>query len=180
MLGEATVERVVADDAAAFDAFTARKLESSYRIAALIIGNPADAEDVTHDAFVAAWRHWSSLRDPDRADAWFGRILVNRCREHLRKVRRHRVVDISEELLELPAHGDHAAEAVDREAVGRAFARLDADHRICLVLRYYGDLTVPQIAEQTGVPEGTVKSRLHSALRTLRITVRADEIGGRS
>jgi len=168
VLGEAVVERGVAGDAATFEAFAARKLDPSYRIAALIIGNAADAEDVTHDAFVAAWRAWSTLRDPDRLDAWFGRILINRCREHLRRGRRGRVVDISQELLELPA----------REALARGFARLDPDRRICLVLRYYGDLSVREIADQTGIAEGTVKSRLHYGLRELRISLVTDAIGG--
>ena len=178
MLGEAVVERGVAGDAATFEAFAARKLDPSYRIATLIIGNAADAEDVTHDAFVAAWRAWSTLRDPDRLDAWFGRILINRCREHLRRGRRGRVVDISQELLELPAAGDHAVEFADREALARGFARLDPDRRICLVLRYYGDLSVREIAEQTGIAEGTVKSRLHYGLRELRISLVTDAIGG--
>jgi len=178
VLGEAVVERGVAGDAATFEAFAARKLDPSYRIAALIIGNAADAEDVTHDAFVAAWRAWSTLRDPDRLDAWFGRILINRCREHLRRGRRGRVVDISQELLELPAAGDHAVEFADREALARGFARLDPDRRICLVLRYYGDLSVREIADQTGIAEGTVKSRLHYGLRELRISLVTDAIGG--
>ena len=178
MLGEAVVERGVAGDAATFEAFAARKLDPSYRIATLIIGNAADAEDVTHDAFVAAWRAWSTLRDPDRLDAWFGRILINRCREHLRRGRRGRVVDISQELLELPAAGDHAVEFADREALARGFARLDPDRRICLVLRYYGDLSVREIADQTGIAEGTVKSRLHYGLRELRISLVTDAIGG--
>jgi len=178
VLGEAVVERGVAGDAATFEAFAARKLDPSYRIATLIIGNAADAEDVTHDAFVAAWRAWSTLRDPDRLDAWFGRILINRCREHLRRGRRGRVVDISQELLELPAAGDHAVEFADREALARGFARLDPDRRICLVLRYYGDLSVREIADQTGIAEGTVKSRLHYGLRELRISLVTDAIGG--
>ena len=179
MLGEAIVERGdVADDAAAFEAFAARKLDASYRIAALILGNAADAEDATHDAFVAAWRAWSSVRDPDRLDAWFGRILINRCREHLRRRRRRRVIDISAEMLELPAGGDVSLETADREALAHGFERLSVEHRICLVLRYYGDLSVREIAEQTRVAEGTVKSRLHYGLRELRISLGDDGIGG--
>ena len=177
MLGEGVVEGAVASDAGSFDAFAARKLEPSYRIASLILGNAADAEDVTHDSLVAAWRSWTSLRDPDRVDAWFGRILINRCRDQLRQNRRRRVIDISAELLDLPAGGDVSVEAADREAVARAFDELDADHRICVVLRYYGGRSVRQIAEETGVAEGTVKSRLHYALRALRISLDADAMG---
>ena len=178
MLSEGVAERSVADSATSFDDFATRNLESSYRIAALILGDAVEAEDATHDAFVSAWRNWSTVRDPDRLDAWFGRILVNRCRDQLRRARRRRVVDISPELLEIPSRGDISTEAADREAVARAFATLEPDHRICVVLRYYGDLTVRQIADRTGVPEGTVKSRLHYALQAMRVTVGTDETEG--
>ena len=57
----------------------------------------------------------------------------------------------------------------NREAMGRAFTRLSPEHRIVIVLRYYLDLTVDQIAERVGVPAGTVKSRLHHAIGELRI-----------
>lgn len=176
VLSERAVEGVVADDAADFAAFAARQLDASYRLATVIIGNATDAEDATHDAFLSAWRHWSTLRDPDRVDAWFGRILVNSCREFLRSRRRRPiVVDVSAELYaNALATTDASVDTADREAVARGFARLGPDHRICLTLRYYGDLTVRQIAARTGVPEGTVKSRLHHALRELRISLVTD------
>jgi len=155
-----------ADRAAAFSELAERHLADSYRLAALILGNRADAEDATHDAFVAAWKAWGSLRDPTHFEAWFGRILVNGCRDRLRRSRRHRVTDLSDELVP-SARGDIAAAAADRDAVGRGLARLDPDRRIVLVLRYYGDLPVDEIAARVGVPAGTVKSRLHYALRDL-------------
>ena len=64
-----------------------RALDSAYRYATLILGDPTDAEDATHDAALIAWRRFSELRDPDRFDAWFGRILVNTCRDRLRSRR---------------------------------------------------------------------------------------------
>ena len=62
-----------------------RQLDRSYRIARLILRDEAAAEDATHDAVMAAWQHWHRLKDPNRFDAWFGRILVNRCRDQLRR-----------------------------------------------------------------------------------------------
>jgi len=172
VLNEQVAEGAVADDATAFTAFARRQLESSYRLAAVILGNTGDAEDATHDAFEAAWRHWHSLRDLEKADAWFGRILVNSCRALLRqRGRRPAVRDVSDQLVELPAMGDLARESAERDALDRGFARLEPDRRICIALRFYADLTVPQIAERTGWPEGTVKSRLHHALRELRVTL---------
>jgi RNA polymerase sigma-70 factor, ECF subfamily len=167
MLRERDLGSTAADRATAFTELAERHLADSYRTATLILGDRADAEDATHDAFVAAWKHWSSLRDPGRFEAWFGRILVNECRDRLRHVRRHPVTDVSEALLADPAFGDVATATADRDAVGRALAGLDPDHRIVLVLRYYADLPVDEIASRTGVPAGTVKSRLHYALRDL-------------
>ena len=65
--------------AIAFTRLTADRLASCYRLATAILGDPIEAEDAAHDAAVRAWERWGSLRDPDRFDAWFGRILVNEC-----------------------------------------------------------------------------------------------------
>ena len=171
MVSERALENGNADRAAAFSELAAHHLTDSYRLAALILGDRADAEDATHDAFVAAWKSWGSLREPARFEAWFGRILVNVCRDRLRRSRRHAVTDLSDELLAAPAVGDIATAAAERDAVGCGLARLDPDQRIVLVLRYYRDLPVDEIAARMGIPAGTVKSRLHYALRDLGVAL---------
>lgn len=65
-----------------------RALDRAYRYATLLLGDPTDAEDAVHDAALVAWRRFRDLRDPARFEAWFGRILVNACRDRLR-ARRH-------------------------------------------------------------------------------------------
>ena len=170
MVTERAIGSASAERAAAFSDLAERHLADSYRLAAMILGNQADAQDATHDAFVTAWKHWGSLRDPDRFEAWFGKILVNVCRDRLRRSRRHgvmEVTDVSDELLAAPASGDPAAAAADHDAVGRGLGRLEPDQRIVLVLRYYRDLPVDEIAARMSIPAGTVKSRLHYALRDL-------------
>src|SRR5436190_13085076 len=59
-------------------------LDRAYRYATLVLGSRSDAEDAVHDAALSAWGKFSDLRDPTRFDAWFGRILVNACRDQLR------------------------------------------------------------------------------------------------
>ena len=173
MQGQRVIDEVGEDRATTFDAFASGRLDAAYRIATAILGDPAAAEDATHDAFVAAWRAWPSLRDPSRFDAWFGRILVNTCRNALRRSRRAIVVDVSARLAN-ESRDDYAAEAAVRDSLDRAFARLSADHRIAVVLRFYEDLTVDEIAHRTGVSSGTVKSRLHYALRALGVQLGQD------
>jgi RNA polymerase sigma-70 factor (ECF subfamily) len=150
----------------AFAALTRRHLDSAYRLAWAILGDTGDADDATQDAFALAWRARRSLRDPARFDAWFGRILVNVCRQRLRQRTRSPMRPL-EEVAE-PAIGDTSQQTSARDAISRAMARLDADHRIVVVLRYWADLPVDEIATRLNVPAGTVKSRLHSALRSMR------------
>jgi RNA polymerase sigma-70 factor (ECF subfamily) len=153
------------------------QLSSAYRLAAVILGDRVEAEDAVHDAILVAWRGFGTLRDPDRFDAWFGRILVNTCRDRLRRTRRRRLVDLGRELTdtEHPASPDDIQRAADRDAVERALDHLPVDERIAIVLRFHLDLTVPVIAHRLGVAEGTVKSRLHHALGVLRRALEDDQ-----
>ncbi len=152
-----------------FAALTHRHVDSAYRLAWAILGDTGDADDATQDAFALAWRKRSSLRDADRFDAWFGRILVNVCRERLRRRARQRVRTV--ELADDPPASsipDSSEPVTLRDSIRRAMTRLDDDHRTVVVLRYWADLTVDEIADRLDVPAGTVKSRLHYALRTMR------------
>ena len=90
-MGADAREARVAARQAAFQQLARLRLESSYRLARVILNDPAEAEDATHDAFVQAWQRWPSLRDPRRLEAWFDRILLNTCRNRLRSRRRRAV-----------------------------------------------------------------------------------------
>jgi RNA polymerase sigma-70 factor (ECF subfamily) len=150
-------------------------LDRAYGLARAILHDPIDAQDATHDAFVSAWRAWGSLRDPTRFEAWFDRIIVNTCRNRLRGTQR-RATDISSEVA--MASGDPFGQTEDRDVLGAAIARLSADHRIVVALRFYRDLTVDDIAGRLGVPSGTVRSRLHYALRALHDAIDAADSKG--
>ena len=126
--------------------------------------NAAEGEDATHDAAVLAWQRWSSLRDPERFPAWFQRILVNVCRDRMRRRHLRQVVSEPADL----RGPDPFAGSAERAALRQALDRLTPDHRTVIVLRYDADLSVDEIAERTGERAGTVKSRLHYALSSLR------------
>ncbi len=76
------------DQVAAFRRLADSHLDAAYRLARAILRDTTDAQDATHDAFVQAWRKWSTLRDPARFDQWFDRILVNTCRNRMVRSRR--------------------------------------------------------------------------------------------
>jgi RNA polymerase sigma-70 factor (ECF subfamily) len=149
----------------AFVALAEHEVAGLYRLATLIVGNEALAEDVVGDAIERAWRTWPRLRDPERFRPWITRIVVNACRDEVRRRSRIRFVG-------LDAGTDRTAPAGpsldERDAIGRAFATLDADERAVLVLRLDQDLEVPEVARRLGIPLGTAKSRLHRALGRIR------------
>jgi len=149
------------------------RLLASYRLATLILRDRAEAEDATQEAIARAWSCWETLRDKGRFDAWFDRILVNVCRNRMRHVRTIRVVAL-DDAFEAPAADTHVS-TIDRLALEPAFARLSPEQRIIVVLRYWRDLPVEEIADRLQIPAGTVKSRLHYALESLRTALETPE-----
>ncbi len=167
--------------AAAFaDLVNGPALDRAYHYAALMLGDREAAEDATHDAALTAWRRFGELRDPARFEAWFGRILVNMCRDRRRSQRRMVPgLDADVALRDRPTPGpDFADDLGRRDALASAIRGLSHDQREVVVLRFYLDLTVEQIAARTGARAGTVKSRLHYALQALHAAIDADTAGG--
>jgi RNA polymerase sigma-70 factor (ECF subfamily) len=157
-----------------FDALVHARLDSCYRLAAVLLGDRAEAEDAVHDAILRAQRSWISVRDGRAAPAWLDRIVVNECRDRLRRRRVGRAVVAAQPPNDLTTRSVDAASA-ERAALRDALAVLSVDHRVVVVLRYLLDLTVDEIAARTGTPAVTVKSRLHHARRELRAAYDAAE-----
>ena len=131
------------------------------------------AEDATQQALLDIWRDLPDLRDPARFDAWSYRLLVRACYAEGRRSRR-----ATPNLRLLPTDestaGEGLSEVVDRDQLERGFRRLSLEHRAVVVLHHYLDMPLEQIAETLGVPPGTVRSRLHHAMRGLRAALDAD------
>jgi RNA polymerase sigma-70 factor, ECF subfamily len=162
-----------------FRRLAAEHLDESYRLARAILRDPAEAEDATHDAFVRAWRRWSTLRDVERFDAWFGRILVNTCRNRLRYSARHRHQDLSTDLAnQVRAGADPFRPVDDRDLLRSALSQLSPDHQVVVALRFFADLPIREIAARLGIREGTAHSRLHYALEHLRQALGEDDQPG--
>jgi RNA polymerase sigma-70 factor (ECF subfamily) len=159
--------------AATFEALVGPWVDEMYRAAAAIVGE-ADARDVTQDALLDAWRGFARLRDRERVRPWLHAIIANRSRKHLRARRsRPRFVSIStwpEGTVE-----DRSTALAERDRLDGAFDSLPADQRIALALHYALDLSVPQVAAVLSVPEGTVKSRIHTGVERLRTVLAAED-----
>jgi len=156
------------------------ELDRAYRLAGLLLGDAVEAEDATQEALLRAWRSIGSLRDPAGFGAWFDRILVNGCRDRLRRRRRIRFIplDPGTGVGISAAAGDPFRVIHDRDEVLGAMAALDDDQRLVVVLHYWADLTLQDVATRVGWPIGTVKSRLHHALERMRSRM-GEEIGER-
>ena len=93
-------------------------VDRRYRLAGLLLGNAADAEDATQEAMVRAWRSAATLRDPSRVDAWLDGILVNVCRDRMRRRKLVRFMVVADGATG-PAQDQFQA-VIDRDEVARA------------------------------------------------------------
>jgi RNA polymerase sigma-70 factor (ECF subfamily) len=169
--GLSAVELPGDERATAFASLADRHLSRAYRLAVVVLGSELEAQDAVQDAAVAAWDRFVDLRDHSRFDAWFDRILVNGCRDRLRRRGRVRLVDLGG--MPEPSSADGSGTVAERDALRRALGGLSAEQRVAVVLRYYGDLSLEEISARTGEPLGTVKSRLHYGLNALRAAYEA-------
>lgn len=143
-----------------------RVLGDAYRLAGYLLGDATEAQDAVEDALTRSWQAWSTLRDQDRFEPWFDRILVNVCRDWLRKRRGVRIEELNDELAVYI--DDPFKAAIARNEVASLMHILNPDQRVVVALRFWRDLSLQQIADLLDIPLGTVQSRLHYALRALR------------
>ena len=169
MTDDEAIRRCQDGDHDAFRHLVERYKNALYGTAYVMTGNAAHAEEHVQEAFLSAWRGIRTFRRGLPVKPWLMRILVNTVLSQQRR-RTLTTVPIEESLLPgtTPGPQDSVEASENREAVRQALARLSLEHRQVVVLRYFADLTVPQVARSAGVREGTVKSRLHRALRQMR------------
>jgi RNA polymerase sigma-70 factor (ECF subfamily) len=167
------VERAMHGDEAAFDALIERVGDHLHSVARRILRDPYLAEDATQRALLDAWQNLPRLRDPDRFEAWAHRLIVNACHAEARRERRHganlRLVATDD-----PVVLDSASRIANQLQLDQAFRQLGVEHRTVVVLIHYVGLSAAEAAEAMGTPVGTVRSRLHYALKALRAAVEAD------
>lgn len=157
-------------DRAAFEHLARESYDRLYALARRIVGDPSDAEDVTQEALLQAWRELPRLREPERFDAWLTKLLVHACYDLLRGRRRR---EARVPWIVPNAAGPDPVGIEERERLEAAFARLSPEHRAVLALHFYRDLSAVEIAGLLGVPEGTVNSRLYYGTRALRAAIEA-------
>jgi RNA polymerase sigma-70 factor (ECF subfamily) len=179
-LERSLLQRLRARDERAFRELIDGHRDRVYNITYRMLGNRAEAEDVAQEVFIAVFRMIDTFREESKFSTWLYRVAVNHAKNRIKYLaRRHdrQQDELDESAGQVAASGpagpmprpDRAVEGAQMEKVlQEAIASLDEDHRVVVILREVEDLSIEEICEITGLPDGTVKSRLHRARLALR------------
>lgn len=166
-----------AGDSAAIDVLISAHKTRIYRLALSMLDDPAEADEATQDTFIAAVNRLDSYRGDSSFGTWLYAIALNTCRERLRKRRtRQRLAAVLHALRKFD-RAEHPEQTVIRReadaALWSAIRMLDDHQREAVILRYYHDLRLEDIARITGVTERTVRNRLYAAHQRLQGLLKA-------
>ena len=150
-----------------FDEWVAARGPALLRLAYVLTGNRADAEDAVQDALARALPRWEHIRNVGDPDAYVRRMVVNAHTSWWRRFRR-RETPVAEAFT---AVVEAAPVSEDRERVWHACLALPEAQRVAVVLRYYEQLEYAEIAALTGVAEGSVRARVSRGLAALRTSL---------
>lgn len=152
-----------------FDEWVAARGDALFRLAYVLTGNRVDAEDVVQDALSRALPRWSRILEADDPESYVRRMVVNAHVSWWRRYRR-RESPVAEVRLGETSEPDVA----EQHRVWQACLALPPDQRVAVVLRYYEHRDYTEIADLTGVREGTVRSRVSRGLAALRTELEED------
>lgn len=185
MLSDAElVARVCERDVGAFEALSERYRESIYRYVLATLHESGAAEDVTQEVFLRVWTHAEQWSGQGSFKAWLFRLATNLALNHLRALRRHRQQPLEAPVDPLDEDDESSVPAwmVDHSLPGpevileqgersrllqQLVDELPTEKRTVFRLVYDDEMATRQVAQTLGIPEGTVKSRLHYATRRL-------------
>lgn len=176
---EQLVEHALAGETEAFDEIVRRWQRRIHALCTGILASPEDARDATQETFMAAFRNLKGFRGESRVSSWLHRIAINQCISRQRRARVRPETPLDEET---DLNGARPGQASDREsparqvensvraeAVRRAVGVLPPELRQIVVMKEFEDLSFQEIAGILDLPLSTVKSRLYTALKQLRL-----------
>jgi RNA polymerase sigma-70 factor, ECF subfamily len=164
------MEGVRARDADAFEMLYDEYHRLVYGLALRVLAEPAAAEDVTQSVFLKIWSSPDLFRGGNFA-AWIARVARNRAYDALRSRAVHGEAEFPASLPVDDALEDTVLANVTAERVRAALAQLPEEQREPIELGFFGGVTHEQISRQTGLPLGTVKTRIRTGLRKLRVAL---------
>lgn len=165
------IQASAAGDERAFEQLYHHYSRRVYSLCLRLLGNPADAEDVTQEVFLQLHRKLKTFRGDAAFTTWLYRLTVNAALMHLRKsVVRHEHAEEDEQLKALTDHGarERPGRLLDRIALERAIRALPPGYRAVFILHDIEGYEHEEIARMLGISVGTTKSQLHKARMRLR------------
>jgi RNA polymerase sigma-70 factor (ECF subfamily) len=162
--------RAVEGDAESFSRLIEPLLDPAYRLAAVMLADRSAAEDAVQEASIKAWRRLKQLRgDATSLRPWFLSIVANECRMY-RRTRWWNVIKLAE------VRGPETDARESHTDLHRALLRLSPDERMPLVLHFYLDLPLDEVAKALGVSASAAKSRIYRAAKRLRGDLTMEEV----
>jgi len=152
-------------DRIGFGDYVSSRGGSLLRAAQALTGNHADAEDLVQVTLVKTYRSWDNVADPAALDTYVRRVMVN---THISGWRRRRVDEYPTDQVPDAATDDKTGDSDLQELVQHAVDRLPPRMRAAVMLRFYDDMSEPEVAATLGVSVGTVKSTVARAVAKLR------------
>jgi len=159
-------------DQASFEGLIEPHIAVGYRLAAAILNDADQAEDAVQEATLRAWRSIRQLRSSAQVKSWFLTIVANRSRS-MRRTRWWSVIRMPETRSGLPSPSDAADQ---REDLSKALGRLSPLDRAAVFLRFYEDMNSAEVGEALGLTANGARSRIHRALRRLRVDLAEEEL----
>ncbi len=177
------IKRALEGSEPAWQALVEEHQEAVFRLAYLLIGNADDAEDITQETFIAAYKALHTFDSSRPLRPWLLSIAANRARNTYRSFSRYTAAigRFSKTVSPVTASAESISSRNDEQrTLWQAIQRLKHEDRQIIYLRYFLELSVPETADTLDVAPGTVKSRLHRALERLKAIIERDYPGLRS
>ena len=171
----ALVRRSQDGDAEAFRTLVEGYKNALFGVAYLMTRDRRVAEDAVQEGLIQIWKHLPSLRDPTRIKPWLIQIVVNEVKQQFRTKQVPSLpIEAADIACDDNAPEEQAMSSERRRLIKQALSGLPQEQREAVVLRFYSDLSVPEIAAATRTPEGTIKSRLNRAMTRLGTLLQAE------
>jgi RNA polymerase sigma-70 factor, ECF subfamily len=169
------INECIAGNEDAIEMFVRRYETNIFRLALSIVGDQAEANEITQETFLSALRSLRTYQEKNSLKSWLYTIALNHSRNHLRKQKMLErlktaatILFQTEERRKQPSPEDAVIQDETEAVIWNELNKLDERHRTVVVLRYFHELSISEIAEILAVNEGTIHSRLHTARERLK------------
>ena len=169
---ETLIKRAQKGDKESFSKIILQIKDEAYKIAYCYLRDENDSIDAVCDAVEKALLNIRKLKQPKYFKTWFMRIVINECKMQLRE--KQKVIHSADELYE--SEDRRGATSEDGIDLKECLKKLSENDRILIYMKYYMGYTLEEIAESTGIPTGTVKTKIYSNLKLLRKQLEVKEV----